>query len=139
MKGIEVKNILLLNGYKLKEVAELIGESPQNFNSMLLTQDIKTGILERISNAIKKPLYWFYQQTGNLEHAETSKQGADEVQQLKAEVSKLKEENALFETYVNTLEATQLLIMKQNEILKQRLDSQNTQSGDPESTEQKIA
>ena len=60
MTGKKIKEILKNNGFSLKYVAEILGETPQNFNSMLNAQDIKTGVLERIADAIKKPLYFFY-------------------------------------------------------------------------------
>ncbi len=66
MKGIEIKKILQNNGYTLKEVAELMGETPQNLNSMLGAQDIKTGVVERIAIAIKKNLYFFYRDIPSL-------------------------------------------------------------------------
>lgn len=60
MKGIEIKKKLQENGYSLKNIAELIGETPQNLNSLLNAQDIKTGIVERLAKAINKNVYFFY-------------------------------------------------------------------------------
>lgn len=59
MNGNKLKIIIKDLGFSLKEVADLMGESPQNLNSMLNAQDIKTGVVERISVAIKKNLYSF--------------------------------------------------------------------------------
>ena len=59
MKGIEIKKKLQNNGFSLKKVAELMGETPQNLNSMLSAQDIKTGVVERIAKSINKSLYFF--------------------------------------------------------------------------------
>jgi transcriptional regulator with XRE-family HTH domain len=59
MTGKKIKEILVENGYKLVDVAKKMGESSQNLNSMLNTQDIKTGVLERIAKAINKNLYFF--------------------------------------------------------------------------------
>lgn len=60
MKGLDVKNKLKKNGYIIKEIATLMGETPQNLNSMLNAEDIKTGVLERIAKAINKNLYFFF-------------------------------------------------------------------------------
>ena len=60
MRGDQVKKILVERGYVLKDVADLLGESPQNFQSMLSAVDIKTGVLERIANSINKNLYFFF-------------------------------------------------------------------------------
>lgn len=64
MRGDQVKKILVERGYVLKDVADLLGESPQNFQSMLGAADIKTGVLERIANAINKNLYFFFDKIG---------------------------------------------------------------------------
>ena len=53
MKGEEVKKILEDDGYQLNELADKLNISPQNFNNWLGVQDIKTGILEKIAQAIK--------------------------------------------------------------------------------------
>ena len=62
MKGIEVKKILQKNGYSLKDIAELMNETPQNFQALLKVEDIKTGVLERIANAIKKDIMFFFRE-----------------------------------------------------------------------------
>jgi phage repressor protein C with HTH and peptisase S24 domain len=59
MKGEEVKKILEDDGHQLAEVAEKLNISPQNFNNWLGVQDIKTGILEKIAQAIDKNIYYF--------------------------------------------------------------------------------
>jgi hypothetical protein len=65
MKGIDVKKKLQKSGFSLKNVADLINETPQNLNSMLNAQDIKTGVIEKIATAIKKSIYFFYEETGS--------------------------------------------------------------------------
>ena len=61
MKGLDVKNKLLKHGFKLAEIAKTMNETPQNLDSMLRAEDIKTGVLERIAIAINKTLYFFIQ------------------------------------------------------------------------------
>ncbi|MCQ2058708.1 MAG: helix-turn-helix transcriptional regulator [Bacteroidaceae bacterium] len=60
MKGETVKEFLKKSGIPLNKVAEKMGETPQNLQSMLRADDIKTGVLERIAAAINKNLYFFY-------------------------------------------------------------------------------
>lgn len=60
MKGEDVRKKLLDNGYVLKDVAEAMGIIPQNLQTYLNSDDIKTGVLERIANAISKNTYFFY-------------------------------------------------------------------------------
>lgn len=61
MKGIQVKEKLLNNGYVLAEVAKNMGIIPQNLQSLLAAEDIKTGVLETIAKAISKSVYFFYE------------------------------------------------------------------------------
>lgn len=51
---------MLSNGYKLKDIADLMGAPPQNLQAMLKVEDIKTGVLERISSAIGKNITFFF-------------------------------------------------------------------------------
>lgn len=60
MKGIDVKERLQKNRYSLKEIADLMGETPQNFQAMFKVEDIKTGVLERIAKAIGKDILFFF-------------------------------------------------------------------------------
>ena len=79
MKGALVKDILLSNGYKLKDIADLMGETPQNLQAMLKVEDIKTGVLERISSAIGKSITFFFNEK-NIDVLEDAKMNNDIVQ-----------------------------------------------------------
>lgn len=61
MTGREVKERLLSQGYTLADVAKKMGVIPQTLNSLLQANDIKTGVLERIANAINRSVYFFYE------------------------------------------------------------------------------
>lgn len=102
MKGIDVKKKLLENGYLLKNVAELMGETPQNLNSMLNAKDIKTGVVEKIALAIKKPLYFFFNDIEDKKGENISKNdNGNEIiltlikknEELNQEIGRLKAEN----------------------------------------------
>ncbi|WP_423127548.1 hypothetical protein [Gaoshiqia sp. Z1-71] len=60
MKGIEVKKKLQNDRFSMKEIADLMGETPQNLQAMFKVEDIKTGVLERIAKAIGKDILYFY-------------------------------------------------------------------------------
>lgn len=66
MKGEEVKKILEEDGHQLAEVAEKLNISPQNFYNWLGVQDIKTGILEKIAQAIDKNIYYFIDKQSHI-------------------------------------------------------------------------
>lgn len=61
MTGREVKAKLLSQGYILADIAKKMGVIPQTLNSLLQANDIKTGVLEKIANAINKSAYFFYE------------------------------------------------------------------------------
>jgi transcriptional regulator with XRE-family HTH domain len=79
MRGIDVRKKLQNNGFSLKIVAELMGETPQNLNSMLNARDIKTGVLERIAKVINKSLYFFFDDKVGLMTKEEMQQHDKEV------------------------------------------------------------
>ena len=51
MKGLEIRKILQQKGITLQRVADLLETSNQNLSSLLSKDDIKTGLVERISEA----------------------------------------------------------------------------------------
>lgn len=60
MKGSHIKKILLEKGISQGEVARRIGESQQNFSAALKSDDVKTGLVERIAGATDIPIGNFY-------------------------------------------------------------------------------
>lgn len=71
MTGLQVKQILLKNGYVLNDIATKLGESSQNFSAALKVKDIKTGILERIATAIDKPIGFFFDSAAPIAFADS--------------------------------------------------------------------
>lgn len=59
MSGEEVKRILAANGLTQKDLAAMLGMSPQNLGSQLSKDDIRTGLLEDISKVTGIPLQDF--------------------------------------------------------------------------------
>lgn len=60
MEGRIVKEKLLDAGYTLRKIATDIGTTPQNFNILMNSVDVKSGTLERICYAINKTIDFFY-------------------------------------------------------------------------------
>ena len=60
MKGAHIKKILVEAGISQGEVARRIGESQQNFSAALKSEDVKTGLVERIAEATGLPVCHFY-------------------------------------------------------------------------------
>ena len=60
MDGKHIKEILRNAGVVQAELAAFLGTSPQNLNSALSGDNIKTGTLEQIARFIGKPVSYFY-------------------------------------------------------------------------------
>lgn len=60
MKGLTIKEILRKNGITLISVAEKLGESSQNLSALLQKDDLRTSLVERISEATGIPISAFY-------------------------------------------------------------------------------
>ena len=60
MSGEQLKNILRQKGYSQAKIAQIIGMSQQSFNQMLAAADIKSGLLERIAEALGGGMSIFY-------------------------------------------------------------------------------
>lgn len=60
MTGSELKRIILAEGLSVAEVARRLGTSQQNLTCALNKEDIRTGLLERVAEVMKRPLSFFY-------------------------------------------------------------------------------
>ena len=67
MTGLQVKEKLVNAGYKLSDVAQKMNISPQSLHKLLLSEDIKTGVLERIAKAVGKAITFFLDEGANNE------------------------------------------------------------------------
>lgn len=60
MNGEDLKKKIAGTGLSVSELARILGMSQQNLSKMLSSQDIKTGLVERISVALKVPITYFF-------------------------------------------------------------------------------
>ncbi|WP_406039151.1 helix-turn-helix domain-containing protein [Succinimonas sp.] len=60
MTGNTLKKLILSEGLSVAEVARRIGTSQQNLTCALAKDDIRTGLLERVAEAMGRPLSFFY-------------------------------------------------------------------------------
>ena len=60
MSGEELKAKIKAKGFTLREVAERLGESPQNLQGWLKSHDVKSGQIERIAKAMGESVSYFY-------------------------------------------------------------------------------
>lgn len=62
MTGKDLKRMIISDGLTVAEVARRLGTTQQNLTCALGKDDIKTGLLERVAEAMNKPLGFFYGQ-----------------------------------------------------------------------------
>jgi transcriptional regulator with XRE-family HTH domain len=60
MKGTALKTVIQKHGYRQVEVAKRLNESQQNFSSMLNADDVRSSLIERISEALSIPVSVIY-------------------------------------------------------------------------------
>jgi hypothetical protein len=60
MTGKHILDLMLQEGYSVNKMAELIGTSQPILLSALKHTDVRTGLLEKIAQAMGKPLAFFY-------------------------------------------------------------------------------
>ena len=63
MNGPELKKILTGKGYLLKDVAAKLGLTQPNFSQIVKAQDVKSGTLENICDALGVKMDFFYEGT----------------------------------------------------------------------------
>jgi len=60
MDGLKLKEILTKNGYLLKDIAAKLGMTQPNFSQITKAQDVKSGTLENICDALGVTMDFFY-------------------------------------------------------------------------------
>lgn len=65
MKGEDVKLKLKMMGVSITEISSKLGMSRQSLSQALSVKDVKTGLIEDLSNALDVPLSFFYDSGGN--------------------------------------------------------------------------
>jgi transcriptional regulator with XRE-family HTH domain len=66
MKGTTLKEQLKNTRYSLSEIAGMMGISPQSLNSIFNSEDVKSGVLEKLSSVLDLPITYFYGDTFNI-------------------------------------------------------------------------
>nr|DAM56888.1 MAG TPA: SOS-response transcriptional repressor [Caudoviricetes sp.] len=97
MNGEQLKRKIAASGHNASEVARMIGISQQSFSQSLSAQDIKTGLVEKISAALHLPISYFFDETTNSAVAS----GDSSVAAINSHV----EGNAVLQERVKSLEA----------------------------------
>ena len=67
MRGIDLKEKLNATHISLAEIARRMGISPQSLNSVFNSEDVKSGVLEKLSEALNVPIAYFYGDSYNVQ------------------------------------------------------------------------
>lgn len=86
MEGKTLKAKIKAKKIKLKDVAAGLGMSPQNFQAVLNSPDVRSSIIERVAKVIGEPVCYFYNELPILGVEDYAK-----VKLLQQEVKHLKE------------------------------------------------
>lgn len=60
MTGEHMKHKIATIGYSITDVAKLIGSNQPKLSQSLSSQDIKTGLVEKIAQVLNKPVSFFF-------------------------------------------------------------------------------
>ena len=60
MKGEDLKNRLKSTAIPMSEIANKMGIMPQSLYSIFNSEDVKSGVLERLSEVLEVPIAYFY-------------------------------------------------------------------------------
>ena len=66
MKGIDLKTKLEELGFSKAYIADKLGIPAQNVHIWLRAEDVKTGTLEKLSEVLGVPIYYFYGEAFNI-------------------------------------------------------------------------
>ena len=120
MKGLTIKEILRKNGITLISIAEKLGESSQNLSALLQKDDLRTSLVERISEATGIPIAAFY---GEAYSSATASGNSVAVSGDGNSV------NAISERYMTLLENKDRQIAKKDEQIDRLLGLLETNAG----------
>ena len=66
MKGADLKEKLKTSPYTMAELAKRMGVSPQNLNASFSSEDVKSGVIEKLAQALDVPIAYFYGDAYNI-------------------------------------------------------------------------
>jgi len=91
MTGEQLKHIIERSGYTKTDLANKLGIMPQQLNNVFNSNDIKTGMLERIADILGVPVYSLYggTQTNSDKVAETTPSNYDAIKRRDEQIDRL--------------------------------------------------
>ena len=108
MTGQELKQKLESVGIPKAKLADMIGVFPQSFNKTLKSDNVSSGVLEKLCQVLGKDMSFFYGYKTNEEVTKLQEENA----KLKAEVARLSDpnhsekENRVYNLWMKFMEVT---------------------------------
>ena len=115
MDGKVVKQVISGMGRSLAEVARSIGMSQQNFSKYLSYTDVKSGLIERISEVLGITVADFYNRAAHGGEAISISSTGDNSPNINGNGNNIDIGSAVMEKMVDTISAQQATIAKQGD------------------------
>lgn len=117
MDGKVVKQVISGMGRSLAEVARSIGMSQQNFSKYLSYTDVKSGLIERISEVLGITVADFYHRAAHGGEALSISSTGDNSPNINGNGNNVDTGSAVMEKMADTISAQQATIAKQADII----------------------
>lgn len=65
MKGKDLKRKCLIKVRSQKQIASMLGTTPQSLNSIFDAADVRSGTIEKIAKVLNVPVAYFYDEEGS--------------------------------------------------------------------------
>ena len=117
MDGKVVKQVISGMGRSLAEVARSIGMSQQNFSKYLSYTDVKSGLIERISEVLGITVADFYHRAAHGGEALNISSTGDNSPNINGNGNNVDTGSAVMEKMADTISAQQATIAKQADII----------------------
>ena len=117
MNGNEVKKVIKYMGFSISDVARKVGTSQPNLSKILTSQDVKSGLIERISEVLGITVADFYHRAAHGGEALSISSTGDNSPNINGNGNNIDIGSAVMEKMVDTISAQQATIAKQADII----------------------
>lgn len=117
MSGNEVKKVITSMGFSISDVARKVGTSQPNLSKILTSQDVKSGLIERISEVLGITVADFYHRAAHGGEALSFSSTGDNSPNINGDGNNIDIGSAVMEKMADTISAQQATIAKQADII----------------------
>ncbi len=117
MSGNEVKKVITSMGFSISDVARKVGTSQPNLSKILTSHDVKSGLIERISEVLGITVADFYHRAAHGGEALNISSTGDNSPNINGNGNNIDTGSAVMEKMADTISAQQATIAKQADII----------------------